>query len=429
MLEKMDAFFEARLHTYDTHMLNDIESAREFYPFTADCLPKAEGCRLLDLGCGTGLELGYYFLVNPTAKVTGIDLSQGMLDALSAKFADKEISLICDSYFHAPLGENAFDAAVSVESLHHFTMKEKIPLYGKLCRALKADGYFILTDYFALSDEEENEHRRNLAALKKSQDIKDDELYHFDTPLTVEHEICALLEAGFTSVEVLRSWGATHTLCATKRSLLNITNGDYYNDYFLKKLGGPAIPFCEAMMDGTTVPRVDSDLFILRRAQELNVSVEEYRAKMHAQTALKNKNYAELRLWFGKDTFCQTNLLTLLAFLEEIDYGGSVRLNYIDDETFEVLEADVPTELGMYHSLYENLLISKCCPNDTGVLVREALERYLDYHSDYGVLARLVRKNSDKDDEALLYLLMEQSKAYGLSDRQAERLIKKYRSH
>ena len=428
MLEKMSEFFEARLHTYDTHMLNDIESAREFYPFTAECLPKTGGCRLLDLGCGTGLELEYYFSVNPTAKVTGIDLSQGMLDALAAKFADKEISLICDSYFDAPLGDDTFDAAVSVESLHHFTIEEKIPLYRKLCRALKADGYFILTDYFALSSEEEQEHRKNLAQLKEMQGIKDDELYHFDTPLTVAHEIEALLKAGFTAVEVLRGWGATHTLCATKRSILNITNGDYYNDYFLKKLGGPAIPFCEAMMDGTTVPRVDSDLFILRRAQELSVSVEEYRAKMHAQTALKNKNYAELRLWFGKDTFCQTNLLTLLAFLEEIDYGGSVRLNYIDDETFEVLEADVSVELGMYHSLYENLLISKCCPNNTGVLIREAFERYLDYHSDDGALARLVRENSDKDDEALLCLLMERSKAYGLSDRQAEQLIHQYRS-
>ena len=216
MLEKMGAFFEARLHMYDTHMLNDIESAREFYPFTADCLPKAEGCRLLDLGCGTGLELGYYFLVNPTAKVTGIDLSQGMLDALSAKFADKDISLICDSYFQAPLGENAFDAAVSVESLHHFTIEEKIPLYRKLCRTLKADGYFILTDYFALSSEEEQEHRKNLAQLKEMQGIKDDELYHFDTPLTVAHECEALRVAGFERIDVLKSWGATYTIRASR---------------------------------------------------------------------------------------------------------------------------------------------------------------------------------------------------------------------
>ena len=30
-MEKMEAFFEARLDGYDEHMLSNIESAREFY--------------------------------------------------------------------------------------------------------------------------------------------------------------------------------------------------------------------------------------------------------------------------------------------------------------------------------------------------------------------------------------------------------------
>ena len=44
MLEKMSDFFEKRLDGYDLHMLNDIESAREFYPFTAELLPVAGSC-------------------------------------------------------------------------------------------------------------------------------------------------------------------------------------------------------------------------------------------------------------------------------------------------------------------------------------------------------------------------------------------------
>lgn len=35
------------------------------------------------------------------------------------------------------LGDAAFDAAVSVESLHHFTKKEKISLYRRLYIALR----------------------------------------------------------------------------------------------------------------------------------------------------------------------------------------------------------------------------------------------------------------------------------------------------
>ena len=90
MLEKMDAFFEARLEGYDSHMLTDIEGAADFYPFTAQCLPEHSDCRILDLGCGTGLELAYFFERNPDARVTGIDLSGGMLDALRRKFPDKQ---------------------------------------------------------------------------------------------------------------------------------------------------------------------------------------------------------------------------------------------------------------------------------------------------------------------------------------------------
>ena len=216
MLEKMSEFFENRLDGYDRHMMTNIESATEFYPYTASLLPTDKNSSILDLGCGTGLELEFYYRICPSAKVTGIDLSEGMLSALKKKFKEKDIALIVGSYFDVPLGESVFDAAVSVESLHHFTKAEKLSLYIKLRAALKENGYFILTDYFALSDYEEKMHRETLISMKKEQGINDDEFYHYDTPLTVEHETEALLEAGFSSVEVLCHWGATYTIKAIK---------------------------------------------------------------------------------------------------------------------------------------------------------------------------------------------------------------------
>ena len=216
MLEKMAEFFEARLHMYDEHMLNDLEGADHFYPFTAECLPKDSGVSVLDLGCGTGIELEEYFKLNPTAKITGVDLSEGMLNALKEKFTDKEITLIQGSYFDVPFGESKFDAAVSVESLHHFTKDQKFPLYKKLHESLKADGYFVLTDYFAPDDEYESFYQNELIRLEAEQGITDSEFYHYDTPLTVAHETEALLEAGFSTVEVLNSWENTHTLNASK---------------------------------------------------------------------------------------------------------------------------------------------------------------------------------------------------------------------
>lgn len=216
MLEKMGPFFDLRLDGYEEHQLNCIESAKEFYPFTAGWLPQEKGASVLDLGCGTGLELEQYFQLNPTAKVTGIDLAPGMLAELKKKFPNRDIHLILGSYFDVPFGSQIYDAAVSVESLHHFTKEEKIPLYRKLYQALKHGGYFILTDYFSVNEEEEAFYQAELSRLKALQGITDNEFYHYDTPLTVKHEMEALSAAGFSSTEILKHWGATHTIKAVK---------------------------------------------------------------------------------------------------------------------------------------------------------------------------------------------------------------------
>lgn len=216
MLEKMDLFFEARLSGYDEHMLRDIEGAEEFYPFTASLLPREPGATVLDLGCGTGLELQFYYSENPAAKVTGIDLSEGMLAALKAKSPDKDLKLIRGSYFDLPLGEELYDAAVSVESLHHFTKGEKAGLYGKLHRALKPGGFFVLTDYFAELPEQESFFRGELLRLKAEQGLGDEDFCHYDTPLTLAHETEALQEAGFREITPLKRWGATWSIRAYK---------------------------------------------------------------------------------------------------------------------------------------------------------------------------------------------------------------------
>ncbi|MBD5497706.1 MAG: methyltransferase domain-containing protein [Lachnospiraceae bacterium] len=218
MLEKMDVFFENRLIGYDEHMLTTIEGADEFYTYTAHWLPTKAGSRVLDLGCGTGLELEAYFPLNPHADITGIDLSDAMLHALAEKFPDKALTLIHGSYFDIPFEAESYHAAVSVESLHHFTAEQKLALYRKLAAALKPDGYFILTDYFAESEAHEKEYFDTLNKLKQEQHITDDAFYHYDTPLTVEHEIRILTEAGFCDVRILKNWNATYTLRAARHT-------------------------------------------------------------------------------------------------------------------------------------------------------------------------------------------------------------------
>ncbi len=216
MLEKMNEFFNRRVIGYEEHQLTTIDGAQEFYRYTASCLPVQDHAQVLDLGCGTGLELGFYFESNPTAQVTGIDLAEDMLEVLKQKFPEKSLTAICGSYFDIPFGEKCYDAVVSVESLHHFTKEEKIFLYQKAYQALKPGGYMILTDYFAQTEEQEYFYRQGLARLKSEQGISDNEFYHYDTPLTKAHEIEAFRESGFPAVELLAEWSATAVIKAVK---------------------------------------------------------------------------------------------------------------------------------------------------------------------------------------------------------------------
>lgn len=210
-----------------------------------------------------------------------------------------------------------------------------------------------------------------------------------------------------------------------KNSVLNITNGDAFNVYFLSKFSGIAVPFREAMMDGDAVSSIFSDDFIHLRSKELEVTFEEYRGNMLFCDELNKNDYSGLCLWFGKDTFCQINLLTLLAYLEQIEYQGDVMLNYIDDETFDIVQSNIGVELGIYKKLYEEILILKKKPSEVGVLSPRAIELYFDYISDENLLAKTVRENFDRTDMEIILILLENSKEYGLSDIQAKKIIER----
>ncbi len=197
-LEEMADFFRARLGEYEAHM----SLWKKAYEYLPSLLPDSAHT-LLDLGCGTGLELDEILKVRPGLSVTGIDLSKEMLERLLAKHP--EVKLICGDYFQEELGEAAYDCAVSFESLHHFDGEKKRGLYTKLCRALKPGGCFIEADYIACCEEEERLLMEACRRKRERERIPEERFVHFDTPLTAEHEMEALRQAGFIKVEMTAS--------------------------------------------------------------------------------------------------------------------------------------------------------------------------------------------------------------------------------
>lgn len=199
-MEKMDEFFAARVEGYDEHMLNEVGGCREAYEKMAELIPDNTE-NLLDLGCGTGLELAGIFKRFPNVSVTGIDLSKAMLEKLSEKYSDKNITLINADYFSTDLGRERFDTAVSFQTMHHFSHEMKIGLYKKILNSLKSGGVYIECDYMVETQAEENHWYAENARIRKEMNISEGEFYHYDTPCTIENQIEMFKTAGFASAE------------------------------------------------------------------------------------------------------------------------------------------------------------------------------------------------------------------------------------
>ena len=205
-LEGMAAFFENRLGEYEAHMSAWRDACRRF----ADFVPE-DARDLLDLGCGTGLELEPVLAGRPDRQVTGIDLCPAMLAKCRRKFP--QARLLCADYLTAEVGEAAFDCVLSFQSLHHFYPAVKGRLFKKVYRALKPGGLFLEADYLACCGEEEALLAAALEARRRRDGLQAGAAVHFDIPLTVEHEAALIEAAGFAPPEIPGSIaGATFVL-------------------------------------------------------------------------------------------------------------------------------------------------------------------------------------------------------------------------
>ncbi len=205
--EDMQDFFDKRSATYDAHMEKSVATFKEIYSLIAEPIVETDlPIKVLDIGCGTGLELEAVFRRAPNARITGIDLSPRMLDGLRENYRDrlKQIEIVQISYLEYPFGESRFDYVISVMTLHHLLPEKKLALYRKVRQSLKPGGSYIEADYI-VSPEGERGMRVKFEKLRGRYADIDDGSHHIDIPMSLETEERVLREAGFTTVKVLWS--------------------------------------------------------------------------------------------------------------------------------------------------------------------------------------------------------------------------------
>ncbi len=134
--------YDAIANNYNEFEQNAITLWRLGYPVVTDLLGDIAGKSVLDYGCGTGTFSR--FLQSRGASVTGVDISENMIEVAKRNSPGKITYYSISSGGLDFLADNSFDFVVSNFVLCTVpSRKEILLILGQIWRVLKKDGLFV----------------------------------------------------------------------------------------------------------------------------------------------------------------------------------------------------------------------------------------------------------------------------------------------
>ena len=187
------------------------------------------------------------------------------------------------------------------------------------------------------------------------------------------------------------------------------------------------IPFNEAMCFGETCEDIFSDEFIEMRSRVHHVTPGQYAdITLNPLQPLLIENVDHIALWFDEDMFCQMNVLTILAWLEQRKYKGSIDLHLVDEQYKPVNEYSLQAK--GYAALYELVMIHHKMPEAVELKpLNKGIELYLNYLKKDSELMLYIQNHRDVPAEKLVSLMIENFREYGLGDTQYFEMIEENR--
>jgi tRNA (cmo5U34)-methyltransferase len=198
-------------------MKETVNSFDKYYELVSEPIQYTEeSIEILDLGCGTGLEIRGILKKAPNARITCIDMSENMMEILLENYRANrsQIRTINGSYLTCPFEERKYDYVVSVMTMHHFIYEEKVKLYEKVKKALKENGLYIEGDYI-VEEEKAKELLEKYRNAYEKYGLEAAKLYHIDIPFSIETQKNIFKEAGFKQLELVFEEGE-HTIYFAK---------------------------------------------------------------------------------------------------------------------------------------------------------------------------------------------------------------------
>jgi ubiquinone/menaquinone biosynthesis C-methylase UbiE len=103
------------------------------------------GERVLDVGCGTGVQLEVY--ASHGARCWGVDLSPAMLDVARRRLADLDVRLELADATNLSFGDGSFDVVTTTMLLHELEPHTADAIIGQMRRLSSSGGRMVIVDY------------------------------------------------------------------------------------------------------------------------------------------------------------------------------------------------------------------------------------------------------------------------------------------
>ncbi|MHA7967621.1 helix-turn-helix transcriptional regulator [Paenibacillus sp. CAU 1782] len=213
-------------------------------------------------------------------------------------------------------------------------------------------------------------------------------------------------------------------------NILHILNGSCMIEKFSKQKlmnkNATYVPFNEAMCWGETDIEIFSHSFIEKRVQSLQTTEDEYRKKvLGALEPLFKGEFGIIVLWFGDDMFCQMNLITIVAYLEQTGYKGDVLFCMALERSDEMLDHAFEIDSNGYWDTYKAVLCNRQKPAlELMPVTYQAVNMYLTYRISESPIVKYIKSNAGKEN--LVADLLTLFPEYGLGDLQYQMMIDEY---
>jgi tRNA (cmo5U34)-methyltransferase len=137
---------------YDRIIGSIVPRQQELIRAAAAHLPPDAGS-VLELGCGTGILTEKIRSACPGAEITGLDISQEMLDMAGKKPGLDGVRFVARD-IRTTWPERHYDVIITSLCLHHVSRDERAGILQRAAWALAPEGRFICGDIFRAEDDD-----------------------------------------------------------------------------------------------------------------------------------------------------------------------------------------------------------------------------------------------------------------------------------